>query len=77
MHAQRFKVTVPKQHHLSLDVPEQLTPGPAEVIVLATSLESRRIVWAGGVLSPEGPLPDGGGANPVSVPMVRWVSLRF
>ncbi|MCP4592680.1 MAG: hypothetical protein GY842_18250 [bacterium] len=59
MHAHRFKVTVPKEHRLSLDLPEQFPPRPAEVIVLAPPRESRRIVRAGGALSPEGPLPDG------------------
>ncbi len=59
MHAHKLKVTVPGDHRLSLDLPEDFPPGPAEIIVLATSRANRRVVRAGGALSPETPLADG------------------
>lgn len=59
MLAHKLQVEVPQDHKLSLDLPESFPAGPAEVIVLATPRERRKIVRAAGVLGPEGPVPEG------------------
>lgn len=37
MQAHKMKVTVPKEHHLEIRLPDDFPPGPAEIIVLAGS----------------------------------------
>ena len=53
----RLKVTIPVDHHLSLELPEDFPAEPAEVIVLAEPRLETTLRLAG-ALAPEAPLPD-------------------
>lgn len=59
MLAHKLQVEIPQDHRLSLDLPESFPAGPAEVIVLATAREPRKIVRAAGVLASEEAVPEG------------------
>ncbi|MGQ4809567.1 hypothetical protein NKDENANG_02988 [Candidatus Entotheonellaceae bacterium PAL068K] len=64
MHAHKVKVTIPADHHLTLTLPEDFPAGPAEVIMLAEALLTKRVVRLVGVLATEKePLAPG---NPVA-----------
>ena len=52
MRGHRLKVTVPEDHQLRVDLPGDVPPGPAEIIVLTEMPLSRNIVRLGGVLGP-------------------------
>ena len=50
MHAHKLKVNVPQDHQLEIHLPEDFPPGPAEVIVLSSSLagdKQRGESWRG------------------------------
>ena len=53
MHAHKVKVTIPADHHVTITLPEDFPAGPAEVIVLAEVLPTKRVVKLAGVLAPE------------------------
>lgn len=55
MQAHKVRVDVPEDHRITVELPEGFPAGPAEVIVLAAGGEGRRIVEAGGSLSPGEP----------------------
>ncbi len=55
MRAHRLNVTVPEDHQLRVDLPGDVPPGPAEIIVLTEIPQTRTVVRLGGVLSPSGP----------------------
>ena len=55
MQAHKVRVDVPDDHRITVELPEGFPAGPAEVIVLATAGEGRRIVKVGGSLGPRQP----------------------
>lgn len=53
MHAHKLKVTIPPDHQLEIQLPEDFPSGPAEVIVLATkAAEGTRNELSGRLLQP-------------------------
>ena len=55
MRAHRLNVTVPEDHQLQVDLPGDFPPGPAEIIVLTESPQTRNVVRLGGVLGSSSP----------------------
>jgi hypothetical protein len=53
MHAHKVKVTIPADHHVTITLPEDFPAGPAEIIVLAEAVSTKRVVRLAGVLAPE------------------------
>jgi hypothetical protein len=60
MHAHKIKVVIPKDHQLTVTLPEDFPSGPAEVIVLADTSTAQRVVKLAGVLAPEVPPSEDG-----------------
>jgi hypothetical protein len=59
MRAHRLNVTIPEDHQLSVGLPGDFPPGPAEVIVLTEVPGAGNVVRLGGVLQPASPAPGG------------------
>lgn len=59
MRAHRLEVNVPDDHRLSVELPADFPAGPAELIVLSEVAKERGVVRLGGVLSPQGAVPEG------------------
>ena len=57
MRVHKLTVDVSDDHKLEVQLPADFPPGPAEVIVLA-SYARRSVVSLGGVLTPEGAIPE-------------------
>ncbi|ETW97197.1 MAG: hypothetical protein ETSY1_23610 [Candidatus Entotheonella factor] len=53
MHAHKVQVTIRADHQVTIVLPEDFPAGPAEVIVLAEALPTKRVVKLAGVLAPE------------------------
>lgn len=53
MHAHKVKVTIPADHHVTIMLPEDFPAGPAEVIVLAEALPTKRVLRLADTLAPE------------------------
>lgn len=53
MHAHKVKVTIPADRHVTIILPEDFPAGPAEVIVLAEALPTKRVLRLAGILAPE------------------------
>lgn len=59
MQAHKVRVDVPEDHRITVELPEGFPAGPAEVIVVAVPGKGRRVVRAGGTLSPPQLPPEG------------------
>jgi hypothetical protein len=55
MRTHKIKVTIPADHQLAVQVPDDFPMGPAEVIIQADFSAKQRIVKLAGVLAPQTP----------------------